>query len=44
MIRRLAMWLVMRGPRWLSPIAPWLFGFAIGSRPRRVQTRKGNRR
>lgn len=31
-LRRAAMWLVWRGPRILSPLGPWLFGFAIGSK------------
>lgn len=44
MIRRLAMWLVLRGPRLPGPLAPWLFGVAIGSRPRRVQPKKDNKR
>lgn len=32
-LRRAALWLVLHGPRLPGPLAPWLFGVAIGSKP-----------
>jgi hypothetical protein len=33
MLRRFAMWLVMDSPIRLGPLAPYVFGFAIASKP-----------
>jgi hypothetical protein len=35
-MRRLLFWLVLDGPRLPGRLAPWLFGLAIGSKPRKV--------
>lgn len=40
LLRRAAMWLVWHGPRTLSPLGPWLFGFAIDRKG--VLVEKGN--
>lgn len=36
-MRRLALWLVFDGPRLPWGIAPWLLGYALGSKPVRVK-------
>jgi len=36
-VRRLAMWLVWDSGIRLGRLAPWIFGFAIGRRPRKVK-------
>jgi len=39
LIQRFLLWLVWDGPiRLPGPLAPWLFGLAIGRRPHRVAT------
>lgn len=36
MLRKFLLWLVWDGP-YLGPLAPWLFGLAIGRRPHEVK-------
>lgn len=38
-LRRLALWLVLDGPRLPGPLAPWLFGFAVGRKGARIDGR-----
>lgn len=35
-LRRAALWLVFNVP--MGKLAPWMMGFALGSRPRRVRS------
>lgn len=37
LLRQFAMWLVWDGPINLGPLAPWVFGFAMGRMPHRVE-------
>ncbi len=37
MISRFLSWLVMESPIPLGPLAPWVFGLAIGGWPHRVE-------
>ncbi len=37
MCSRFLIWLVLRSGVPLGPLAPWLFGLALGRRPRKVR-------
>lgn len=41
MCNRFLTWLVLRSGIDFGPLAPWLFGLAIGRRPRRVKRSGG---
>lgn len=37
MRRKLLRWIVLNSPIDFGPFAPWLFGLALGRRPRKVR-------